>query len=91
MPGHNKDRTVPAHNKHSVHVVIITIIGDCIHCLVYLISTMILVDRCYSKLHFPVRKPKLGERSDLELNYRKCLEKCLAHSKCLKRFLLLVS
>lgn len=36
----------------------ITVIGDCIHYLVYLISTMILVDWCYSKLHFSSEETK---------------------------------
>ena len=45
--------------KHSVHVVIVIIIGDfkC-HLIIF---TMILVGRYYSKLRFPVRKPKLGK------------------------------
>lgn len=76
MPRHNNNRTVPAHN--------------CIYYRVYLLSIMILVDRCYSKLHFPVRKLKLRQRSDLELAYRSCLEQWLVHNKC-HVFLLLVS
>lgn len=48
---------MPAHIEHSTRVVIILIIGDCLYYSVYLMSKMILVDRGYSKLHFPVGKP----------------------------------